>query len=138
MEPVPQVVTTAHAVGSSTAKAVVSTTSDDSFTSDASIFLPRYSGVRPTIKPAIKMATKTKMSMVYRPDPTPPKITSPNSMLSRGINPAIGVNESCMEMTAPQPVAVVMLQNRAELNGPKRVSFPSILLLLDVFTPPTP
>ncbi|GJE68795.1 hypothetical protein CHKEEEPN_0314 [Methylorubrum podarium] len=32
-------------------------------TSRASIFLPRYSGVRPTIRPATKIATITKTSM---------------------------------------------------------------------------
>ena len=42
------------------------TTSSDSaasFTSRAWIFLPRYSGVRPTIRPAMKIATKTKTSI---------------------------------------------------------------------------
>ena len=41
-------------------------TSSDSiaiFTSYASIFLPRYSGVRPTISPAMKTASTTKTSM---------------------------------------------------------------------------
>ena len=33
------------------------------FISKASIFLPRYSGVRPTISPAMKTATMTKASM---------------------------------------------------------------------------
>ena len=32
-------------------------------TSRASIFLPTYSGVRPTISPAMKIATSTKISM---------------------------------------------------------------------------
>ena len=32
-------------------------------TSRASIFLPTYSGVRPTIRPATKMAMMTKISM---------------------------------------------------------------------------
>ena len=34
-----------------------------SFTSRGSIFLPRYSGVRPTIRPATKTATMAKSSM---------------------------------------------------------------------------
>ena len=33
------------------------------FTSLASIFLPRYSGVRPTMRPATNMATMTISSM---------------------------------------------------------------------------
>jgi hypothetical protein len=33
------------------------------FTSRASIFLPRYSGVRPTIRPATKTAMHAKSSM---------------------------------------------------------------------------
>ena len=33
------------------------------FTSRASIFLPRYSGVRPTISPAMKTASMAKSSM---------------------------------------------------------------------------
>ena len=33
------------------------------FMSNASIFLPRYSGVRPTIRPAMKTATIAKRSI---------------------------------------------------------------------------
>ena len=44
-------------------KGKMSTYSIDIFTSYDSIFLPRYSGVRPTIKPAIKTDITTKMSM---------------------------------------------------------------------------
>jgi len=46
-------------------------------------FLPRYSGVRPTIRPAMKTVSTTKIIMPYMPEPTPPKITSPNEMLIR-------------------------------------------------------
>ena len=38
---------------------------------------PGIPGVRPTIRPAMKMASTTKTSMPYMPAPTPPKITSP-------------------------------------------------------------
>ena len=38
-------------------------TSDAIFISNASIFLPRYSGVRPTISPATNTATMAKISM---------------------------------------------------------------------------
>src|ERR1035437_5646086 len=41
----------------------MSTYSIDIFTSYASIFLPRYSGVRPTISPAMKTASTTKINM---------------------------------------------------------------------------
>ena len=41
-----------------------------------SIFLPRYSGVRPTISPPMKTATRTKSNIMYKPVPTPPKTDS--------------------------------------------------------------
>src|SRR5260370_29049493 len=47
-------------------------------TSYASIFLPKYSGVRPTISPAINTARMTNTSIPYSPEPTPPKIISPS------------------------------------------------------------
>ena len=40
-----------------------SSTSIDILTSKDWIFLPRYSGVRPTISPAMKTATMTKTNM---------------------------------------------------------------------------
>ena len=45
-----------------------------SFTSRAPIFLPRYSGVRPTIMPATKMPMMMKISMLIMPTPLPPKM----------------------------------------------------------------
>ena len=44
-----------------------------SFTSRAPIFLPRYSGVRPTIMPAMKIPTMMNISMLIMPTPLPPK-----------------------------------------------------------------
>ena len=41
----------------------MSTASIAIFTSKASIFLPRYSGVRPTIRPAMKTVRMTKIRM---------------------------------------------------------------------------
>ena len=38
-------------------------TSDAIFTSKASIFLPRYSGVRPTMSPAMNTAIRANTSM---------------------------------------------------------------------------
>ena len=42
----------------------VSTVTIDSHISRTSIFLPRYSGVRPIIRPAMKTATTTKANIV--------------------------------------------------------------------------
>ena len=96
-------------------------------TSFASSFLPRYSGVRPTISPATNIATMTNSSMPYRPEPTPPKMISPSMMLTIGTTPASGSRLSCMLLTAPQEASVVMVVNSAELAMPKRTSLPSML-----------
>ena len=62
-----------------------------SFISFASTFLPRYSGVRPTISPAMNTVSRTNSSIPYRPEPTPPKITSPVAMLASGTRPPMPV-----------------------------------------------
>ena len=72
----PNFVAIASAVVTSTASGVNSAPSEASLISRASIFLPRYSGVRPTISPPMKTASRTKTSIEYRPVPTPPKMTS--------------------------------------------------------------
>ena len=97
------------------------------FISKASIFLPRYSGVRPIISPAMNTPTMAKISMEYRPVPTPPNTTSPSCIWNSGTKPPSGVNESCMALTAPHEVAVVTVANSAEAAMPKRVSLPSML-----------
>ena len=61
------------------------------FTSLASIFLPTYSGVRPTIRPATKIEMMTNSSMPYMPAPTPPTMISPSWMLISGIMPPSAV-----------------------------------------------
>src|ERR1700704_1092522 len=96
-------------------------------TSLASIFLPTYSGVRPTISPATNTDRTTNNSMLDMPAPPPPTITSPSWMLISGIMPPSAVNESCMALTAPQEAAVVITANRAEATMPKRTSLPSML-----------
>ena len=53
MPALPASVRTATAVPMSTTKGVVRMNTDASFISSVSIFLPRYSGVRPIIKPAM-------------------------------------------------------------------------------------
>ena len=70
-------------------------------TSLASIFLPTYSGVRPTISPATNTEMMTNSSMPYMPAPTPPTMISPSWMLSSGTMPPRGVKVSCMALTAP-------------------------------------
>ncbi|MEY9757283.1 hypothetical protein ABIE73_004678 [Bradyrhizobium yuanmingense] len=96
-------------------------------TSRASIFLPTYSGVRPTIRPATKIARTTNSSMPYRPAPTPPTMISPNSMLISGTMPPSAVKLSCMAFTAPQDAAVVITANSEDATMPKRTSLPSML-----------
>ena len=95
--------------------------------SKAPIFLPRYSGVRPIISPAMNTATSANMIIPYRPEPTPPKITSPNWMSHIGIIPASGMNESCIELTEPFDADVVATAHSTEFATPKRVSLPSML-----------
>jgi ABC-type lipoprotein export system ATPase subunit len=73
----PASVATAIAVPKSTHAGGIRITSDAIFISNDWIFLPRYSGVRPTIKPAMKTATMTNASIPYSPEPTPPNTTSP-------------------------------------------------------------
>ena len=41
-------------------------------------------------------------------------------------NPPSGMNESCMELTAPQDVTVVTTEKNADCTGPNLTSFPSI------------
>ena len=84
-----------------------------SFISRCSIFLPRYSGVRPTMRPAMKTESRTKTSMPYRPAPTPPKITSPSWMFTSGTRPPSGVKLSCIELTAPHEASVVTVANKS-------------------------
>ncbi len=67
------------------------------------------------------------MIMPYRPEPTPPKITSPSWISHIGTRPPRGVNESCIAFTEPLEAAVVAVAQIAELAMPKRSSLPSML-----------
>ena len=67
--------------------------------------------MRPTISPAMNTVRIAKISMPYRPDPTPPGATSPICMLNSWINPPRLVYESCAESTAPVEVSVVDAAN---------------------------
>ena len=96
MPALPRPVITATAVPTSTSSGVTESRSTAIFISKASIFLPRYSGVRPIISPAMNTAMIAKISMPYRPVPTPPNTTSPSCISHIGTNPPSGVNESCI------------------------------------------
>ena len=118
---------TAAAVPIRTATTGTRTATDAIFISKDSIFLPRYSGVRPTIRPATNTVTMAKMIMPYRPDPTPPKMTSPNCINHIGTRPPSGVKESCIALTDPLEAAQVAVAQLAEPVMPKRTSLPSML-----------
>ena len=94
--------------------------------SRAVIFLRRYSGVRPTIRPATNTVMIARTNMPYRPEPTPPGATSPRPMLNMSRPPPTPVYEEWNELTAPVEVPVVETAKRAEAHSPKRVSLPSI------------
>jgi hypothetical protein len=87
--------------------------------------LPRNSGVRPIIIPATKTATTMKISMLMKPTPTPPK-TLFNHMPAIGTRPPSGVSESCMALTDPFEVTVVVTAHSVDRPAPKRTSFPSM------------
>jgi hypothetical protein len=123
----PYFVAVASATANSTSSGIVSVAMRTSFTSRASIFLPRYSGVRPTISPAMKTASRTKRSIPYSPEPTPPKTTSPSIMFAIGTAPPRPVSESSAAFTAPVDVTVVIAVHSDEPATPKRVSLPSRL-----------
>ena len=106
----------AAAVPISTSAGVTRKYSEANLISRAPIFLPRYSGVRPTISPATNTVITASTSMPYRPEPTPPGATSPSIMLTIGIMPPSAVYESWNEFTAPVEVSVVAAAKVAEFE----------------------
>ena len=76
--------------------------------SRALIFLPRYSGVRPTISPARKAASTTASSRPDRPEPIPPNTSSPVIMFAIGTADPRPVKDSIAAFTAPLAPAVVL------------------------------
>ena len=80
----------------------------------------------------MKTVNTTNTIMPYKPEPTPPKTTSPSCMSISGIRPPSAVNESCIALTAPHDVSVVITAKSVEAAMPKRVSLPS---KLPPFTP---
>src|SRR5215469_3619673 len=96
------------------------------FISVGRIFLPMYSGVRPTISPPTKTVTMASTRMPYRPAPTPPGATSPRAISASAIPPPKGVSESWKQLTAPVDVTVVEAANSEQPGVPNRVSVPSV------------
>ena len=90
------------------------------------IFLPTYSGVRPTISPATNTVITASTNMPYRPEPVPPGATSPSIMFTIGTIPPKAVYESWKEFTAPVEVSVVAEAKVADWEIPNRASVPSV------------
>src|SRR6202041_2679368 len=91
---------------------------DAYFISIGRIFLPMYSGVRPTIRPATNTVTIARIKMPYMPAPMPPGATSPSAMSNSAIPPPNGVSESWKQFTAPVEVTVVDPANSEQPGGP--------------------
>src|SRR5215469_2487297 len=96
------------------------------FISAGLIFLPMYSGVRPTISPPTKTVTIASTSSPYMPAPMPPGTISPSAMSNRAMPPPNGVSESWKQFTAPVDVVVVDAANTEHPDVPNLVSTPSM------------
>src|SRR5215469_15684464 len=96
------------------------------FISVGRIFLPMYSGVRPTISPATNTVTMARTRMPYIPAPMPPGTISPSAMFIKVMAPPNGVSESWKQLTAPVEVTVVDGANSEQPMGPNLVSTPSV------------
>src|ERR1700735_4476154 len=96
------------------------------FISVGRIFLPMYSGVRPTISPATNTVTMARIRMPYMPAPTPPGAISPRAMSNSAMPPPNAVSESWKQFTAPVEVTVVEAANSEQPAVPNRVSTPSM------------
>ena len=99
--------------------------SDAYFISTGRIFLPMYSGVRPTISPATNTVTMARTKIPYMPAPIPPGATSPSAMSNSAMPPPNGVSESWKQFTDPVDVTVVDAANTEQPGGPNLVSTPS-------------
>ena len=80
----------ATAVSSRAAALGATVASTTNFISRASIRLPRYSGVRPIIRPPRKTASKANSTIPNRPEPGPPMMASPNIMFAIATNTPSG------------------------------------------------
>ncbi len=95
------------------------------FISVGRIFLPMYSGVRPTISPATNTVTMARTRMPYMPAPMPPGAISPSVMSNSAMPPPNGVSESWKQFTAPVEVTVVDAANNEQAGVPNLTSVPS-------------
>src|SRR6516225_61027 len=109
----------------STSSGVVRKYSAAYFISSGRIFLPMYSGVRPTISPATNTVTTARIRMPYMPAPIPPGVISPSAMSSSAMPPPNGVSESWKQFTAPVDVTVVDAANTEQPGVPNLTSVPS-------------
>ena len=82
-----------------------------SFTSLAWIFLPRYSGVRPTMRPPMNTAMMAKARIVYMPAPGAARGDLAEHHAGEQPMPPIGVNESFEPVTEPVEVCVDTTSN---------------------------
>ncbi len=105
--------------------------SDAYFISVGRIFLPMYSGVRPTISPATNTVTMASTRMPYIPAPMPPGAISPSAMSISVIAPPNGVSESWKQFTEPVDVTVVDAANIEQPGVPNRTSTPSYRAVRD-------
>src|SRR5690349_5199229 len=109
------------------------------FISVGRIFLPMYSGVRPTISPATNTVTMARMRIPYIPAPMPPGAISPSAMLKIVIPPPNGVSESWKQFTAPVEVSVVDAANTEQPGVPNLTSVPSAAWPANIVAvPPVP
>ncbi len=75
----------------------------------------------------MKTVRTANTSMPYKPEPTPPKTTSPSWIRTSGTAPPSGMNESCIALTAPHDAAVVIVAKRVDATMPNLDSLPSML-----------
>ncbi len=85
--------------------------------------IPRYSGVRPDIRPTMKTVMMMYITMYIRPTPFPPGV----DWISIPMN-AARMTRACSppreELTEPVVTAVVTTVQKAEKKPPNRVSIP--------------
>src|ERR1700739_3039769 len=131
----------------STAHGAVSTVALTSFVSRGPSRLPRYSGVRPIIRPPRNTASRAMITRPYSPLPAPPGLTSPSIMFAIRTPPPRLVKLSYDELAAPSAVAVAAWPKRALPGTPNRTSVPSVaaptavptvLCVIDSNTPTPP
>ena len=97
-----------------------------SFISRPSISLPRYSGVRPIIRPQMKTARMAYMVIFISPTPLPPNTTF-NIIWSMGTIPPRGRQGIMHIIDGSGGKGSSRVVNIADCATPKRTSFPSML-----------